>query len=190
VLTLMKNTAVAALLFAIAPVGSGWSDEPDPYLWLEDVEGPEALAWVEERNRESLAVLEKLPQYQGLFDQNLAVYNSGERIPYPEIRGGYVYNYWQDAVNERGLWRRATLEQFSDAQPQWEVILDLDELARVEGENWVWKGASCLAPDYRRCLLSLSRGGADAAVIREFDIASKSFVTDGFNIPEAKSDMA
>jgi prolyl oligopeptidase len=186
----MQNTVVAALALAICPLGSGWSDEADPYLWLEDVEGPEALAWVEDRNRESLAVLEKLPQYQKLFDQNLAVYDSSERIPYPEIQGGYVYNFWQDAANERGLWRRATLEQYAAAQPQWEVLLDLDELARTENENWVWKGSSCLAPSYQRCLLSLSRGGADAVAIREFDLVSKSFVTDGFNIPEAKSDMA
>jgi len=185
----MKNIGTAILLGALLPISLVASDAADPYLWLEDVEGAEALAWVEQRNQESLSVLEKLPQYQRMFDQNLAVYDSQERIPYPRIRGRYVYNFWQDASNERGLWRRTTLEQYASGEPEWEILLDLDELARTENENWVWKGSSCLQPAYQRCLLSLSRGGADATVIREFDIPSKSFVADGFNIPEAKSDM-
>ncbi len=186
----MKKARFAALLTALMPLSLMGGDAPDPYLWLEDIEGPEALAWVEERNRESLSVLEKLPQYQRLFDQNLAVYDSKERIPYPEIRGEYLYNFWQDAGNERGLWRRTTLQEYASGEPKWEILLDVDELARAESENWVWKGSSCLPPAYQRCLLSLSRGGADAVVIREFDIPSKSFVADGFNIPEAKSEMS
>jgi len=185
----MNLQYLAALLAAVLPIQLKGSDEPDPYLWLEDIEGQEALAWVEERNRESLSVLENLPQYQPLFDQNLAVYNSEERIPFPTIRGQYVYNFWQDANNERGQWRRTTLQEYATGQPEWEVLLDVDELARVENENWVWKGASCLQPDYRLCLLSLSRGGADAVAIREFDVTSRSFVKDGFSIPEAKSDI-
>ena len=186
----MKNISSAALLTVLFPAGLAWGDEPDPYLWLEDVEGTQALAWVEERNKESLSVLEKLPQYQRLFDQNLAAYDSNERIPYPEIRGEYLYNYWQDAKNERGIWRRTTLDQFASTEPKWEILLDLDQLAKTENENWVWKGSNCLPPDYQRCLLSLSRGGADAAVVREFDVPSKTFVADGFNIPEAKSEMS
>lgn len=185
-----KNTTAAALLAALLPINLARSDEPDPYLWLEEVEGTEALAWVEQRNQESLSVLEQLPQYQQLFEQNLAVYDSKERIPYPEILGEHLYNFWQDASNERGLWRRTTPEQYASGNPRWEVLLNLDELAVAENENWVWKGSSCLPPGYQRCLLSLSRGGADAVVIREFDVPSKSFVADGFNIPEAKSDMS
>src|SRR6185295_15880966 len=38
-----------------------------------------------------------------------------------------------------------------------------------------------------RAMLSLSRGGSDAVTLREFDIDAKSFVQDGFVLPEAKS---
>lgn len=163
------------------------ADETDPYLWLEDIEGTEALAWVEARNQESLAVLEQLPQYQRLFEQNLAVYDSQDKIPYPQIRGNHLYNFWRDAKNERGLWRRTTTQEYSKAEPQWEILLDLDELAKAENENWIWSGSECLKPDYQRCLVSLSRGGADATVVREFDLTTRNFISDGFLLPEAKT---
>jgi len=163
------------------------ADETDPYLWLEDVEGAEALAWVEARNQESLTVLEQLPQYQRLFEQNLEVYDSQDKIPYPQIRGGHLYNFWRDAKNERGLWRRTTTEEYLKAEPQWEILLDLDELAKEENENWIWSSTECLKPDYQRCLLSLSRGGADATVVREFDLVTKSLIAEGFKLPEAKT---
>lgn len=158
----------------------------DPFLWLEDIEGEKALEWVEARNTESLKILQDLPEYQALYEKNLAVYDSDESIPYPRIRGDYLYNYWRDADNERGLWRRTTVEEYAKDEPAWEVLIDLDKLAREEDENWVWHGASCLQPDYQRCLVSLSRGGADADVTREFDIPSKEFVKDGFFLPESK----
>ncbi len=183
----MKTLPWIAMSLISITAQSLFSDETDPYLWLEDVEGTEALAWVEARNQESLAVLEKLPQFQRLFEQNLAVYDSQGKIPYPEIRGNHLYNFWRDAKNERGLWRRTTTEEFAKAEPQWEILLDLDELAKAENENWIWSGSECLKPDYQRCLLSLSRGGADATVVREFDLSSKSFIADGFRLPEAKT---
>ncbi|MCP4045258.1 MAG: S9 family peptidase, partial [Gammaproteobacteria bacterium] len=158
----------------------------DPHIWLEDVEGEKALEWAEARNVESLAILQNLPEYQPLYDKNLAVYDSQDSIAYPKIRGSFLYNFWRDAENERGLWRRTTVEEYSKDDPSWETLLDLDELAKSEDENWVWHGASCLHPDYKRCLISLSRGGADADVTREFDIPSKQFVEDGFYLPESK----
>jgi prolyl oligopeptidase len=162
-------------------------DTEDPYLWLEDIEGEKALDWARARNAESLGVLEALPEYAGFYEKNLAVYDSQERIAYPTIRGDYLYNFWRDAENERGLWRRTTAEEYSKDKPAWEILLDLDELAKAEGENWVWSEASCLPPRYERCLISLSRGGADATVTREFDVAARRFVKDGFNLPESKS---
>jgi prolyl oligopeptidase len=183
----MKTTLILAIFSILLPVQNAMTDENDPYLWLEDVEGEEALAWVEERNKESLAILESLPQYQEFYDQNLAVYDSSERIPYPAIRGEYLYNFWQDANNERGLWRRTSFEQYATGEPQWEILLDIDKLAEKEDENWIWKGSACLQPGYQRCLLSLSRGGADAIVTREFDVESKTFVEDGFNLEEART---
>ncbi len=158
----------------------------DPYLWLEDVEGEEALDWARARNQETLAVLQAQPEYEEFFEKNLAVYDSEEQIANPTIRGQYVFNFWRDANNERGLWRRTTTAEYRKDQPEWEVLIDLDKLAEEEGENWIWGGASCLPPANEHCLVSLSRGGADAAVIREFNVNERRWVADGFNLPEAK----
>ena len=165
-------------------------DFEDPYIWLEDVEGEEALNWVEAQNEVSVGYLESLPPFDELYERNLEILNSDERIASPGLRGDHVFNFWRDATNTRGLWRRTTLEEYVAGDPDWEIILDLDALAEAEGEDWVWKGAACLRPDYRVCALYLSRGGADAVVIREFDVEEKSFVEDGFVVSEAKSQLS
>jgi prolyl oligopeptidase len=162
----------------------------DPYLWLEDVTGEKALAWVKERNAQSTGELTKSEAFKTLKDRLLKILDSDERIPMVSKAGDYWYNFWRDAKNKRGVWRRTTLEEYKKAKPQWEIVLDLDALGSKEKENWVWKGASFLKPSYDRCLLSLSRGGADATVVREFDVTTKSFVKDGFVLPEAKSRVA
>ena len=162
----IKQALGLAMIIALLPISSFGEDNVDSYLWLEDIEGEKALEWVEARNTESLEILQNLPEYQPLYDKNLAVYDSEEAIPYPSIRGDYLYNFWRDAKNERGLWRRTTIEEYGKDEPSWETLIDLDTLAKAEDENWVWHGASCLHPDYQRCLVSLSRGVADAAVTR------------------------
>jgi prolyl oligopeptidase len=165
-------------------------DPQDPYLWLEDVDSDAALAWVRERNAESQAELTARPEYQALQPQLLALLNDRARIPAVARRGEFFYNFWQDADHPRGLWRRTPLASYRTAEPVWDTLLDLDALGAIEGENWVWKGASVLAPERRRALLSLSRGGADATVVREFDLVTRAFVSDGFTLPEAKSDVS
>jgi prolyl oligopeptidase len=175
------------VLVVAAPVRA---DEGDPYLWLEEVTGKKPLDWVKARNAESTAELTKTEGFKETEARLLKILDSNERIPYVSKHGPYYYNFWRDAKNKRGLWRRTTLDEYRKDKPKWEVILDLDELARAEKENWVWKGARILKPTYDRCLLSLSRGGADATVVREFDLDSKSFVKDGFYLPEAKSQIS
>jgi len=177
---------VAVLTVALVPAVVRAEGE-DPWLWLEDVEGDKALAWVAEQNAATMPVLEAVPEFSELRSRLLEIYDSRERIPYVEIRGESLYNFWKDADNPRGLWRRTTLAEYRSADPAWEIVLDLDALAKAEDENWVWKGAECLAPEYRKCMLSLSRGGADATVEREFDTREKAFVEGGFSLPENKS---
>ena len=160
--------------------------DTDPYLWLEEITGERALAWVRERNAETVEELGGEP-FDALRAEIREVLDSAERIPYIARRGEFRYNFWRDAAHPRGLWRRTTLASYRTDAPEWDVLLDLDELARVEGENWVWDGARCLRPDYRLALVSLSRGGSDAAVIREYDLGRREFVTGGFEVPEAKS---
>ncbi|HEY8454534.1 MAG TPA: prolyl oligopeptidase family serine peptidase [Actinopolymorphaceae bacterium] len=164
--------------------------EHDPYLWLEEVTGESALQWVRQRNAETEARLAVGERFEHIRAQAREVLDSDEKIPYVRRRGDYLYNFWQDAEHPRGLWRRTTLESYRTADPDWEILLDVDALGAAESENWVWKGAAVLRPDYRLCLVQLSRGGADATVVREFDLKTKTFVTDGFVLPEAKTSVA
>ena len=162
------------------------SAPPDRYLWLEDVTGEKALDWARARNADSAKVLETR-EFAALEKRILGILDSDARIPYVAKIGPSYYNFWKDAKNPRGLWRRTTLDEYRRKEPAWETVIDLDALAAAENENWVWQGADCRKPDYKRCLVSLSRGGADASVVREFDLEAKAFVADGFALPEAKS---
>lgn len=163
--------------------------KPDPHLWLEDVAGAAPLEWVQRQNAVSEAELQATPHYAALHARITTILNSQERIPYVSLHEGYYYNFWRDAVHVRGIWRRTTPEQFLLAEPAWDTVLDIDALAAGEDENWVWAGASFLHRS-ARCLLSLSRGGGDACVLREFDVATRAFVAGGFTLPEAKSRYA
>jgi prolyl oligopeptidase len=162
----------------------------DPHMWLEEVDGARQLAWVKERNAECVAALADDEAFRGLEARLLGILDSEEKIPLITRIGGHVYNFWRDARHPRGIWRRTTLAEYRRREPAWEIVIDVDALARDEGENWVWHGATVLEPEDRLCLVSLSRGGADADVVREFDLASRSFVADGFTLPEAKSRVA
>ena len=166
------------------------ADAADPFLWLEDIDGDAALAWVRARNEVAARELEATPGFEALRARLLSILDSDARIPFPEQHGGLLYNLWKDAANPRGLWRRATAGEFRKPDPAWEVVLDLDVLGREEGENWVWKGAQFLPPGDERALVLLSRGGGDAVVVREFDLRAKRFVADGFVLPESKCQVA
>lgn len=164
--------------------------EEDPFAWLEEVEGERALDWAREQNAESLDYLKSHPLFEPIHERNLEIYNSEERIAYPGQMGGQIYNFWQDAEHVRGIWRRTSPEAYRQEEPEWETLIDVDRLAEAEDENWVWSGSDCRYPDYDLCLVSLSRGGADATVVREFDLREQRFVEDGFRLPEAKSAVA
>jgi prolyl oligopeptidase len=188
--------ALAAALITLTPLAATPADmttndstTDDPHQWLEEVQGERALAWVRERNAETLRELGARADFEPTRSRLLAILNSKDRIPAVRRIGDRLYNLWQDAAHKRGLWRRTTLAEYRKADPAWETVLDLDALGAAENENWVWGGADCLGPENRRCLVSLSRGGADAVVVREFDLVDKAFVKDGFTLPEAKSDV-
>lgn len=169
------------------------ADAEDPYLWLEEVEGDRALDWVREQNERSLSGLTEDENFQDNLDKALSLAVSDDRIPYGTIRDGYVYNFWQDEQNVRGLWRRTPLAEYSQPAPEWQTVLDFDALAESEGKNWVYKGANCFRPqraDRTLCMVSLSDGGKDAVIQREFDLESLSFVDGGFATPEAKQGVA
>ena len=182
-----------ALLAVVGMVGHSRAEplESDPYLWLEEVSGDESLDWVRRQNAVAKKMLEAKPHFEHLRGDLLAILDSDAKIPYVEKLGPHYYNFWKDKNHQRGIWRRTTLNEYRKPQPKWETLLDLDALNEAEGENWVWHGAECLKPadpkhPYERCLIALSRGGADADVTREFDLTTKEWVKDGFFRAEAK----
>lgn len=164
-------------------------DNQDPYLWLEDVTGDEALDWVRARNEPTLARFRD-ENFERMRTEALEVLDTDARIPYVVRRGEHLYNFWRDAANPRGLWRRTTLDRYRTETPEWDVLIDVDELGRADGEKWVWAGAGVIYPEYTRALVSLSRGGSDASIVREFDMLTRQFVDDGFELPEAKSQVS
>jgi len=184
----------AGLAAALASCASSATTQPepmteDPYLWLEDIEGEQAIAWVREQNARSLGVLEADSRYAQLHADALAIANSRDRLPLGSIREGYLYNFWQDEAHVRGIWRRSPLTDYARGEPRWETLLDIDALAAAEGANWVYKGADCLEGS-TRCMVQLSDGGRDASTFREYDIAVRRFVEGGFVVPEAKSSIS
>jgi prolyl oligopeptidase len=175
---------------SIAPAAAEQTDPLDPHIWLEEVAGEKPLAWVRERNSRCVAALGETPDFKTLESRILSILDSKEKIPFVTKIGDRYYNFWRDGEHPKGVWRRTTLDEYRKPQPAWETVLDVDALAKAEGENWVWHGATVLEPEDRLCLVSLSRGGADADVVREFDLETKAFVTGGFTLPEAKSRIA
>ena len=162
----------------------------DPALWLEEVTGTRAMEWVNAQNTRATDELAKSDEFKALNDRFLKILDSRDRIPGISKIGDRYYNFWRDAQHPRGVWRRTTLEDYRKPAPAWETVLDLDAMGATEKENWVWEGASVLSPADVRCLVSLSRGGADASVVREFDLTKKEFVAGGFELTESKSNLS
>ena len=177
---------IAATLIARTPALSQPAPAADPYLWLESIEGPKALEWVERQNTRSLGLLKSDPRYSDLHAAALKIVEAPDRIPLPELIGPRVYNFWQDSTHVRGLWRRTSRQSFTSASPDWEDVIDLDALSTVEKANWVWHGVTCLPPEHRFCLVSLSDGGEDATRVRQFDLKAKAFVPGGFDLSRSK----
>ena len=168
----------------VAKVGA--AADVDPYLWLEDVDGARAMAWVNAENAKTLKVLESDPRYPDLKVAALKVAETQDRIPVPLFLANDIYNFWQDAEHVRGLWRKTSLAEYRTPTPRWSSVLDLDALAKSESANWVWEGDDCLHPSESRCLIGLSDGGEDAVTLREFDLPSREFTPRGFELPKSK----
>ena len=158
----------------------------DPHIWLEEARSDKALAWVRAENEKTLAALASDPRFDALKTEALAILDATDRIPGVSFTPHGLTNFWQDAKNPKGVLRRTTLASYRTDNPVWEVLLDIDALAKAEGKEWVYQGMTCLPPAETRCLVSLSDGGKDAATIREFDITTKSFVEAGFVLPESQ----
>tara|TARA_B100000959_G_scaffold279569_1_gene339937 strand:+ start:4115 stop:6295 length:2181 start_codon:yes stop_codon:yes gene_type:complete len=161
----------------------------DPFIWLEEVEGSEALAWAAAQNELSIPRLQGDARFTEIRAEIEAILTSDDRIPSGSLVDGYVYNFWQDNDHVRGVLRRSSLASYAGQDVEWETVLDVDALASIENANWVYKGRTCLPTDHSRCLIHLSDGGKDAVVVREFDLQAKNFVDGGFFVAEAKTNI-
>ena len=184
----MKLVTAALFGALLTAPAAAFAQPADPFIWLEDIDSPRAMAWVEAQNAKTLARLEGDARYGAFLAEGRAILTATDRIAKPDFGAGGVDNFWQDATNTHGVWRHTTLASYRSPAPAWDVVLDIDKLAKDEGRNWFWKGATCLKPDQTRCLVRLSNGGGDAVELREFDTASKTFVEGGFRSPEGKQD--
>ncbi|MEO8161582.1 MAG: prolyl oligopeptidase family serine peptidase, partial [Arenimonas sp.] len=186
----MRPTVTLCLAAGLLASSAGaYAMTTDPNQWLEGVEDAKALDWVRAQNADSLKALAQAPGFTALRDDLRAILDSDARIPGIEKLGEYYYNFWKDAEHPAGLWRRTTLAEYRKPKPAWETVIDLDAINAAEKANWVWHGVDCLHPEYRHCLVALSRGGSDADETREFDLSTKSWLKDGFYRPEAKGSL-
>jgi prolyl oligopeptidase len=187
----LSAVIAAAVTFVLArPFARAEESMSDEFEWLEAVSDERALTWVRQQNARAEAELAANPAFNAREAELRAILDSDAKIPMVQKIGAHYYNFWKDAQHERGLWRRTTLEEYRKPNPAWETVVDLDALNQAERENWVWHGAQCLQPSYERCLISLSRGGADADVTREFDLVAKQWVPGGFYRKEAKGGVS
>lgn len=181
---------IAAITLVISGYGSARAQD-DPFAWMEEAHSPRAMEWVQRENARSLAELRGDRRYAELHAQAAWLWSADNSPLLIRWAGGTILrNMWGDADRHpRGVWRQTTLDSFRTGTPAWEVLLDIDALAKAENRNWLGLGAHCLAPEYRHCLLSLSEGGEDAAEIREFDTVARRFVTEGFRIARGYSSV-
>jgi prolyl oligopeptidase len=185
-ISLLIRTCTVCVLLSATSLALPSEQADDPFAWLEEIDGDRALTWVKAQNQRSLAILEGDARYAELFAHARALVDATDRIPAPRFAGGSVHNFWQDQTNVRGLLRRTSLSAYCEPTPEWETLLDIDELSRREKANWVYHGSVGCWPDERRFLVELSDGGRDAVQLREFDAESKSFPANGFLLPNGK----
>jgi len=178
------------ILSAAAPAVSA-PRAADPNLYLEQIDGARALAKVKSWNAATLSVLEKRPGFADYRAKALALLSTNQKIAEPDaVLGDMVMNFWQDEQHPRGIWRVSPLAAFASGQPQWRTLLDIDAMSKADNKKWVFKGANCLSPAYVDCMVSLSNGGGDAVEVREFDLPKAAFITGGFFLPNAKSEVS
>ncbi len=181
----MRKILLLGLLFSLNVLAKDSGN--DVFMWLEDIDAERSMDWVHEQNKNTADEYKSKPIYQELYDEALSTLNNKSRIPSVSQRGEWVYNYWKDDKNPRGIYRRAKIKDFNqNDHPKWQTVLDMDQYNTENEGNWVFKGMNCLSPKYRRCLVSLSPGGGDAVELKEFNMKSKKFIEGGFQLPKSK----
>jgi prolyl oligopeptidase len=195
---LVKSAALVCLVFLCCcqsltqrnPAAVTEIRSSDPYLWLENNSDKNVADWVKKHDQKTLNKLTVDPRYDSLTSDIKSTFASKDRIPWPTIRDGSIRNFWEDQSHSRGVWRQTTFSSYKQEIPNWETLIDINQLNKEEGKSWVWAGSDCLAPKFNLCLIKLSDGGKDSHIVREFDVSKKAFVANGFTLPEAKSSVS
>jgi prolyl oligopeptidase len=182
----MKSIFFIFLTLLTATPFNSYAQEDDPYLWLEAVESDSSMDWVLKQNELTKTKLTATESFGALKTEFLTAYSDKDKIAYPSVVNGMVYNTWKDDDHVRGIWRRMPQADYNAGKDNWEIVLDLDALSAAEGKAWVFHGSNMLEPDMKRCLVTLSDGGTDEAEIREFDLENKTFIKEGFFLASSK----
>lgn len=176
---------ILTIVFLFLSITAAHSNE-DTYLWLESVDGEQALQWVKQANQKTEENLGSSELFNSIYASSLAALNNQDKLPDINIIGDYIYQLKKSSDHPRGIYLRTTLGDFKTATPSWQTVLDIDALSAQENAKWVFSGMSCVPPNYERCLIFLSPGGGDAVEMREFNATTLEFVKDGFQLPVAK----
>ncbi|AJX34832.1 prolyl oligopeptidase family serine peptidase [Burkholderia oklahomensis] len=163
-----------------------WPEQADPYRFLEELDNPASIDWVDAQNaRTRDARWLNDARYRELVDRFTKALLPRERPVIPQRWQHWAYDVWQDERHPKGLWRRTSWASWRSGRPEWQTLIDLDALGEAEDVQWVFDDQLILEPDGDRALIVLSDGGADAVVVREFDIEQCRFIDDGFSIEAA-----
>lgn len=185
----LKSTTLIAAIFAVTfhfAIATTAVAQPSDHgeTYLDDTYGKRALDWVSKEHSQTMQTLKADPNFENFQRDAAKILTDPTRLDGIRMTPGYILQYWQDQKSPMGVWRRTPQSAWLAGTPIWQTLIDFDALGRAEGRRWIFGGADCRANG--RCLVQLSNNGKDAAEIREFDLATQSFVTGGFRIPEGK----
>lgn len=162
----------------------------DPFIHLEDI-NDKNHQWVTKQSERTLDEFGG-ESFEDRREALTEILSAKDKLDMGTKRGEWIYNFHTDGDHPRGLWRRAKVEDYLSMEQSkipWDVLLDVGKLGKKEDESWVFQGARLLYPTYDRALITLSPGGSDSNVVREFDVEKKKFVKGGFVKPESKGSM-
>ena len=163
-----------------------WEAKQGEHAWLEEVQGERALAFAKQETRRPKQRWR--PDERRRVQKILSVLESKEKIPNVSKIGEHYYNFRTSAENPRGVAARRVAGRIpeegaglgggawtSTSSARRRRVVGLQGLRVVpqcDSENRPIKGS------VTRTLISLSPGGSDAIVRREFDLVTKQFVAD------------
>ncbi|TCK44352.1 prolyl oligopeptidase [Paraburkholderia sp. BL8N3] len=164
------------------------SNDGDPFITLESLDSTKVDAWVGAQNDRTENEFGKTPAADALTARLAKAYTSQDRIVTCSRYGDWGYNTWQDDEHPLGIVRRTPWSAWLAGKPQWQTVLDVDSLnlnnIKDDDTRWALHDFDMLYPTWDRALVSLSPGGSDACIVREFDIESRAFVAGGFELPD------